>query len=163
MHSKPLFSLQITFPIYSRIRICAAFSEFCRLHPTAFPTSVRFTGANSLSANCHLFCSSIFSDRFLHPNTKLFANLVRSFPQDGGWRGEDASHSLGGEVNKVRNNLWPNVLSAPRSGGQPNLLRDQSRRGCAHLFSWTPYNICSCYLGNAENPQEDSSRNCCCG
>ena len=52
---------------------------------------------------------------------------------------EDASHSQGGQVNKVRNNLWPNVLSAaPRSGGQPNLLRDQSSRGCVPPLSLPP-------------------------
>ena len=72
---------------------------------------------------------------------------------------------LGGQVNKVRNNLWPNVLSAPqsrcRSGGQANLLRDQSSRGwrtpfllagqtqCLHLIV-----LAICLAGNAQNVQE---------
>ena len=41
---------------------------------------------------------------------------------------QDTSHSQGWQVNKVRNNLWPNVLPTV---GQPKLLRDLTTPKCS--------------------------------
>ena len=158
MQSKPLFASQIFFSIYSRILICAAFSKFCQIHPTAFP-SLRFTAAQHQAVFPQI---AIF---LVVPYFRMFSTrkqircylpiyLLRNILR---WR-EDASHSLGGQVNKVRNNLWPNVLSAPqRIGGQPDLLRDQSSPGCIVILSWRDIvpaisvTRCSCHLGNAQD------------